>query len=133
MNSTGTTKNNLILVKKASGEQEPFSKEKLERSLVNAGAKPEIISKIIHDINNWVTTGLTTKKIYQRAFSLLRRERSANANRYKLKQAIYEMGPSGYPFETLIGEIFKLKGFSAEVGVVVRAAGGDQADPAAPR
>jgi Holliday junction resolvase-like predicted endonuclease len=29
------------------------------------------------------------------------------------------LGPTGYPFERLIGEIFKRKGFNVEVGVIV--------------
>jgi hypothetical protein len=30
-----------------------------------------------------------------------------------------ELGPTGYPFENFIGEIFKKKGFNIEIGVVI--------------
>jgi hypothetical protein len=108
-----------ILVKKASGEEERFSVEKLERSLTNAGAERESISNIISDILQWIYPGVTTKKIYTRAFNLLHKEKASSALRYRLKQAIFELGPTGYPFELLAGQIFKKEGYSIEVGVVV--------------
>lgn len=119
MDKAHSTNNKVILVKKASGEEEPFATEKLERSLLNAGAKTEIIQKIIEDIEHWIHPGVTTKKIYTRAFSLLRQDKTTSSLRYRLKQAILELGPTGYPFEILIGKLFQQMGFVAEVGVVV--------------
>lgn len=108
-----------ILVKKASGDEELFSMEKLERSLQNAGASYELIQKIIADISNWIYNGVTTKKIYGRAFSILRRDKTSAALRYKLKQAMMEFGPTGYPFENFIGQLFQSQEFQIEVGIVV--------------
>ncbi len=119
MANTTSNKNKVILIKKASGDEEPFSTEKLERSLKNAGANNETILKIVANLKDWIYPGVTTKKIYSRAFSILHRERNFTAIRYKLKQAIFELGPTGYPFESLIGQLFKQQGFSTEVGVVV--------------
>lgn len=111
--------NEVILVKKASGEEEPFSPDKLEHSLLNAGTKPETVARIIADIRQWIVPGISTKEIYTRAFSMLRREKTSSSRRYRLKQAILELGPTGYPFEILIGKLFQHMGFSTEVGVVV--------------
>jgi len=109
----------VILIKKASGDEEPFSSEKLERSLLNAGAKNETVLKIVADIKAWIQPGTSTKKIYSRAFSILGREKTNSSLRYRLKQAILELGPTGYPFEILIGKLFQHMGFSTEVGIVV--------------
>ncbi|HOH25328.1 MAG TPA: restriction endonuclease, partial [Bacteroidales bacterium] len=108
-----------VLVQKASGELQPFDSKKLELSLRNAGAKQATIQMILDDIQSWVYNGVTTKKIYARAFKMLRGERTAAALRYKLKQAIMEMGPTGYPFEQFIGQIFQKQGYEIQVGVVV--------------
>jgi hypothetical protein len=109
-----------IHIRKASGEEEAFDIHKLESSLHNAGADRKSIKKILIDIENWIYHGVTTKKIYSRAFLLLNREKSGSSLRYKLKQAILELGPSGYPFEQFIGELFKRKGYKTEVGVIVQ-------------
>ncbi|HKK09834.1 MAG TPA: hypothetical protein VJ939_03310 [Bacteroidales bacterium] len=108
-----------VLITKASGEQEYFSGQKLEKSLRNAGADEDVIERISTKIADWIVPGVTTKKIYSEAFKLLRRERTASSAKYKLKQAIMELGPTGYPFEQFIGQIFERKGYTIEVGVVV--------------
>jgi hypothetical protein len=112
----------IIVVQKASGEEELFSRRKLEQSLQNAGAKPATIEKIATDIDKWIYNGVTTKKIYRRAFSLLRKERASLSGRYKIKHAMMELGPSGYPFEHYVGKLFEKQGYSTEVGVVVEGA-----------
>jgi hypothetical protein len=109
----------LILVKKASGDEEPFAIDKLERSLQNAGASASAIEKILVSIEDWIFNGVTTKQIYSHAFSILRREKNSSAMRYRLKKAIMELGPTGYPFEQFIGQLFKKQGYDIEVGVVV--------------
>ena len=111
--------NKLILVTKASGDAEPFEIKKLERSLMNAGADSSVIEKILMDISDWIFTGVTTRQIYSRAFSILRRNKTNSAMRYRLKKAIMELGPTGYPFEQFIGQMFKRQGYEIIVGVVV--------------
>ncbi|MDP2889962.1 MAG: restriction endonuclease [Bacteroidota bacterium] len=108
-----------ILVRKASGVEEPFEKYKLERSLRNAGADDGLVQEIAKNIGEWITSGLTTKKIYSRAFSLLRKKETGVAIRYKLKQAIMELGPSGYPFEDFIGHLFDKQGYEVKVGQIL--------------
>ncbi|MDD2560115.1 MAG: restriction endonuclease [Bacteroidales bacterium] len=108
-----------VLVQKASGEAQPFDSKKLELSLQNAGAKRATIQIILDDIQAWVYNGVSTKKIYSRAFKMLKREKTISALRYKLKQAIMEMGPTGYPFEQFIGQIYQRQGYKTQVGVVV--------------
>ncbi len=110
---------NIILVTKASGEKEAFKIEKLEGSLRNAGAGNDIIDEIVADIMSWAYDGVTTKKIYTRAFSLLSRKKTVPALRYKLKQAIMELGPTGYPFEHLVGIIFEKQGYQVSVGQII--------------
>lgn len=114
-----TTPRKQILIKKASGEEELFSTQKLTQSLLNAGAKMETVTKIVTDIENFIYPDISTKKIYARAFALLHHEETASSMRYRLKQAIFDLGPTGYPFEALVGEIFKHEGYKTEVGVTV--------------
>lgn len=119
MDNSDSTDSKVILIKKASGEEEAFSSDKLERSLIKAGAKKEIVLKIVADIENWIYPGVSSKKIYSRAFSMLRHDKTTSSLRYRLKQAILELGPTGYPFEILIGKLFQHMGFKTEVGIVV--------------
>jgi hypothetical protein len=112
------SKNNLI--RKVSGEMEPFSRNKLASSLHRSGADADTIDSIIADVEGSLYEGITSKKIYNRAFTLLRRKRSSFAARYQLKNAMMELGPTGYPFETFVGEVFRLQGYQVEVGKVLQ-------------
>ncbi len=107
------------IIRKASGETEPFSQKKLEQSLRRTGAGEETITEVAEDIKNWLSYGESTKNIYGRAFRLLRKKRNSLAARYKLKKAIMELGPTGYPFEHFIGQIMKIQGFEIETGQAV--------------
>lgn len=54
-----------------------------------------------------------------RTLLLLRYRKQPGALRYRLKNALFRMGSSGYPFEHFIGELFRQMGFAVQVGVVV--------------
>jgi len=107
-----------LYVTKSSGEQVPFDPNKLSQSLRNAGAGEDIIELILGEIQNMLVPGISTRKIYQRAFGLLRKYHRPTAARFKLKRAIMELGPSGFPFEKYVGEILKDMGYSVQVGVM---------------
>lgn len=109
-----------IFVIKASGEKVPFEESKLRQSLIAAGAPPEAVDGITGQILNELHPGMTTKKIYQRAFSLLKKRSRPNAAKYKLKRAVMELGPSGYPFERFVGEIYKMRGYDTRTGVNIK-------------
>ncbi|MEQ9438411.1 MAG: restriction endonuclease [Cyclobacteriaceae bacterium] len=109
-----------VLVTKASGEKAPFSPVKLRQSLERAGAGSAAIDRIVRVIEAQLVDGKSTKKIYRQAFSMLRDHAKSVAGRYKIKQAILELGPSGYPFEHFVGEILKHQGYRTKVGVIIQ-------------
>lgn len=117
-----TTKGKEIVITKASGEREPFSEAKLRSSLERVRTSPDLINIIVKQINGELQDGMSTSDIYSRASSILRRKKRASAGRYHLKRAIMELGPTGYPFEKLVGELFRSEGFSVEVGKTAQGA-----------
>lgn len=108
------------LIRKSTGEKEPFSAKKFEESLKRSGADSDTISQITGEIEDWLEEGISTKKIYRKAFTLLRKEKRGLAARYKLKKAIMEFGPTGYPFEHFVGQLLKHYGYEIQVGQLVQ-------------
>ena len=109
-----------IYVIKADGTRELFDQGKLEYSLKRAGAGSKSISDILEHIKNHLGQDITTHEIYKHAFDLLHNTEKPIAIKYSLKQAIQDLGPSGFPFEDFVAEIFREKGFTAETGKIVR-------------
>ncbi|WP_029038724.1 restriction endonuclease [Salinimicrobium xinjiangense] len=106
----------------ASGEKSIFSKEKVANSLRRSGAGEPVIQDILKTLGKELHENMTTKEIYKRAYKLLKSQDGLTASRYKLKRAIFELGPTGFPFEKFIGAIMKHMGYEVEVGKIVHGA-----------
>ncbi|PTX13113.1 ATP cone domain-containing protein [Pontibacter mucosus] len=109
-----------MYIRKASGEEVPFSETKLRKSLVKAGADAKLAKEIVHQIEKNLVPGITTQRIYEDALALLTNSSRPTAGKYKLKTAIMELGPSGFPFEKFVGAILKAQGFEVQVGQIVQ-------------
>lgn len=120
------------MIRKASGDAQPFSAKKFKESLQRSGASRNVIDQITQEIEKWLLEetsrlekekrsegAIPSRSIYKKAFAMLRRKTVSNAARYKLKNAMMEMGPTGYPFEHFVGEIYKLLGYQTEVSQIL--------------
>lgn len=104
-----------VLIAKADGTIESFNPEKLVASLLRAGAEHDEARAIADDVERQLYGGITTQEIYRRAFAQLRESRRGAAARYSLKRALLEFGPSGFPFEAYLGELFKIDGYKIKL------------------
>jgi hypothetical protein len=107
------------LIVKANGQTEYFDEEKLRNSLSRSHASDLLVSHIVSHIAGELKDGMSTSQIYKHAFFLLDKESKHVAKKYSLRRAIMDLGPSGFPFEDFIGEIFKSKGFKVETDKMV--------------
>lgn len=107
---------------KSSGQKVKFSLNKLRASLKHSGAKHELVEEIVSKVNDEIYDGITTNEIYNRAYSLLKKNKSVFASKYKLKKAIYELGPTGFPFERFVGAILQYSGYDVKIDVILNGA-----------
>lgn len=105
-----------IEVVKYSGEKAKFSIEKLENSLRKSGAEESMVKEISSHVRDELYQGISTKEIYNRAFALLKKKKKGYASKYKLKKAIYELGPTGFPFEKFVGALLFYSGYEVKTG-----------------
>ena len=108
-----------IQITKTTGEKVDFSLEKLRASLLRSGADNRLIKKIIKTVQDELYDGITSKEIYNRAFAMLKRKESIFASKYKLKRAIFELGPTGFPFERFVGAVLEYSGYEVDIGTVL--------------
>lgn len=107
------------VIVKANGDREVFSPDKLMFSLKKAGATEEIAQNIANHISGEIKDGMSTHEIFKHAFYLLHKAERPVALRYSLRRSLMDLGPSGFPFEKFIGEIFRRKGYTVQTGVMV--------------
>lgn len=103
-------------IKKASGKKVAYSLKRVERSLRKAGTEETLITEILQSLPPILTDDTTTRDIYNMAFKMLKRKNKLVASRYSLKQSIFALGPTGFPFERFIGAIFKEMDYKVEIG-----------------
>lgn len=109
-----------ISVVKGNGERVVFNPGKLKQALQSSGAGSKEQQRITEQVTRRLYDGISTSQIYRMAFDLLKKESHKMAGRYKLKNAIMELGPTGFPFEKLVGKIFENRGYEVETGVIVQ-------------
>ncbi len=97
---------------KANGEREPFSESKLVSSLERAGAGASEVVSITEHIKKELEEDMTTDHIYRHAFGVLKDLKNPGVlRRYSLRHALIELGPTGFPFEKYLSELFKTQGY----------------------
>ena len=98
----------------STGQKVHFDDERLRNSMHRSGAKPEVIESIVQQVKGMLYEGISTHKIYELAFKLLRDESRPVAARYSLKKALMELGPSGFPFEVYFAQLLAEEGYEVK-------------------
>ena len=104
-----------VFIIKSGGERELFNRDKIFNSLYKAGADTQTAEKIVNHIEDEIKDGMSTHEIYSHAFYLLHRSQKPLALKYSLRRSLMDFGPSGFPFEKFIAEIWKRKGYIVEI------------------
>ncbi len=107
---------------KRNGETAEFDVNKLRLSLLRAGADNAEVDRVADLVMEQITDGMSTHALYKMAYAQLRKKSNKVAGRYRLKKAILELGPTGHPFEYLVGELLTEQGYDCKVGVVEQGA-----------
>lgn len=110
----------LPTITKADGSIETFDPERLIVSLERSGAGAHAAERIANTITSTVVPGASSKEIYTRAFSLLRKEARPIAARYALRRALLELGPTGHPFEDFISHLYRTEGWQVETRKIIQ-------------
>ncbi len=106
-----------LSVIKFNGEEEPFSEQKAYNSARRAGASDSLAKKIVRDLD--VFDGIKTSEISEKIRRALKKENKKAALKFNLKKAIKRLGPTGFPFEKYVAEMFKNQGFKSRTNLFV--------------
>lgn len=99
---------------KADGSKVSFNKNKVMQTCIRAGASNQLAKKIAESVEYDIPDGSTTAQVYRLVLNSLGKAEDGFGlkHRYKLKQAIMQMGPAG--FESYISQILGHYGYKVE-------------------
>ncbi len=109
-----------IFVIKKSGDREPFSEEKVMRSMQRAGLPSHLYDTVLAHIKSKLHPDIETAEIFAHIQEYLEKEDKPSSLRFNLKRAIFELGPTGFPFEVYISKVFTSQGYNCEVGLILQ-------------
>ena len=112
----------MMNVIKSTGQKEPFNKTKFCTSLKRSGAPGELANAVCGRVQEKVTAGISTSKLYREALRYLVKENSEVAARYSLYRGIAALGPAGYVFEQYIEVVLQAHGFQTMRDVYIEGA-----------
>jgi len=109
-----------IYVINARGEREIFSKMKVYRSALRAGASKELAIEVAKILEKKIYPDIKTFEIYRNVRSLLRKKEPRTGIKYQIKDSIRKLGPTGFPFEKFVASIFRARGFKTRTNLILK-------------
>lgn len=104
---------------KYSGEKENFSTKKIYATVKDAGGSTRLAKDAIKEVKNKYHKNITTKEILEILINFLKKEPGV-AEKYNLKRAIMDLGPTGFPFERYFAKVLEYYGFKTKVGQKIK-------------
>lgn len=104
---------------KYSGDIEKFSAKKIYATIRDAGGSKQLANDAIKEVKKKYHKNITTKEILEILLKFLKKEPGVS-EKYNLKRAIMDLGPTGFPFEKYFAKILENYGFQTKVGVKIK-------------
>lgn len=108
-----------ISIVKRSGEHEAFSEEKVLRSMQRVGVPLALQAQAMQHIKEHLHDNITTDELFSHILEFLSQNDKKSSLRFNLRQAIFDLGPTGFPFEKYLARVFQSVGYGVEVGVIM--------------
>ena len=110
----------MLRVRKRDGRLEEFSKAKIIRTCLRAGASKKIAESVAEEVERRIYDGISTDEVLEMVIELLFKHEYSKAERYDLKRSLIRLGPSGFGFEKFVARLLEEYGFKTGTNVLVQ-------------
>lgn len=109
-----------LMVVKKSGEREAYDEEKVRRSMNRVGVPENIKPEVLNHIRSKFTGGdMSTDDVFRHILEYLEPRDRKSSLRFNLREAIFQLGPTGFPFEQYLASIFRSMGYKVTTDVIM--------------
>lgn len=111
-----------VMVIKRNGEEVPFDDARVIRSMERSGVPRELFDHVLQHIHERVQKDntITTDEIFYHIREFLTKKDKKSALRFNLRQGIFDLGPTGFPFEQYLARIFESQGYKTQTDQIMR-------------
>ena len=89
------------------------------RSMKRVGVPDELQPMVVQHIKERLRPNIPTSEIFYHILEFLKTKDTKASLRFNLKQAIFDLGPTGFPFERYIERIFQYMEYRTQVDVIL--------------
>lgn len=102
-----------VFVVKKSGEREEYDEGKVMRSMNRVGVPDNLQPEVLQHVKTKFHDGqITTDELFRHILEYLEPRDRKSSLRFNLREAIFQLGPTGFPFEQYLAQIFRTMGYS---------------------
>ncbi len=111
-----------ITVIKRDGSEVLFDDARVIRSIERSGVPRQLHDQVLKHIKDRVQkdSTITTDEIFYHIREFLVGKDKKSALKFNLRQGIFELGPTGFPFEQYLAKIFRDRGYKTEVDIIMQ-------------
>lgn len=110
-----------IYVIKGNGDREKFKEEKVLRTIRRVGVPDDLQQPALDHIKERLYKDIPTSEVYSHISEFLdHKNLDVSGTRLNLKKAIFDLGPTGFPFEKYVAKVFEHQGYAVEVGTTLQ-------------
>lgn len=110
----------MVKVVKADGLSEEYSEQKIVESARRVGVPSNLLDPMLSEIRSKLFDGIHTYDIFHIIQKYLETHNATYLSaKYNLKEALSQLGPSGYPFEKFVAELLTAEGYVCQTNVVI--------------
>lgn len=107
-------------VTKIDGTREVYNEEKIKSSASRVGVPSQLVNPMLDAIRSRLYDGIKTSEIYSLIQDFLHSSTHPHlAMKYNLKNALAELGPSGYPFEKYVALLLAHTGYETVTNQII--------------
>ncbi|MFA5107492.1 MAG: restriction endonuclease [Patescibacteria group bacterium] len=107
-------------IQKAAGHYQPFDRDKFVSSLLKSGVPKRFVLHLSRQAERLEPKLRNTDQLFDFAHQELAQKDRKSAMRYSLKRAVFELGPTGFPFEQYVARLLDRLGYRTQTNVYVR-------------
>lgn len=109
-----------IQVIKSSGEKEQFSEQKVLNSIRRIGLPENLHQEVLQHIKDRLHQNISSFEIFSHISEFLDQKDKGASLRFNLKKALFDLGPTGFPFEKYMEAIFQDMGYKTQVDLMMQ-------------
>jgi len=108
-----------VIIVKKNGERQAYSEEKIIRSMKRVGVPEALHQEVLAHIREKLHPEISSAEIFSHIVEYLEKADKKSSVRFNLKRALFDLGPTGFPFEKYMEKVYQSMGYKTQIDSIL--------------